>query len=191
MCNYWVMFEGQLWIHCTTFTLSCHSCSCVNKPRYSRDGSHRTRDGLLSWIPIWRISALSRLFQLKSCLGNLLWVVPLKQTLNLVTSEVSSHLNHTVTHVLSELTFLFFSYIYIAVDRVMLSNSTLSFYTLHCSYPEEQIMDVSELSYLFERLVIKALIKPMIREEILWIQPENNRWWRCGVYALTAASLSA
>lgn len=57
----------------------------------------------------------------------------------------------------------------------MLSNSTLSFYTLHCSYPEEQIMDVSELSYLFERLVIKALIKPMIREEILWIQPENNR----------------
>lgn len=57
----------------------------------------------------------------------------------------------------------------------MLSNSTLSFYTLHCSYPEEQITDVSELSYLFERLVIKALIKPMIREEILWIQPENSR----------------
>lgn len=37
-------------------------------------------------------------------------------------------------------------------------------------------MDVSELSYLFEKLVIRTLIKPMIMEEILQIQPENNRW---------------
>lgn len=57
----------------------------------------------------------------------------------------------------------------IAVDRVMQYYSTLSFYTLHCSYAEEQIMDVSELSFLFEKLVIKALIKLMLMEEILWI----------------------
>lgn len=55
--NYWVMFEGQLWIYHAPFTLSyCCSYSCVN--RWRCKGSHPYREGdcLLSCILIWKMS---------------------------------------------------------------------------------------------------------------------------------------